>query len=58
MGEGGRPKLFHLPPYVRIWGWFGMRQNTPATVNWAMVENIVKLSFELAAPKSLSKSIW
>ena len=48
---------FYLPPYIGSRGWFGMRLNTPATVDWAMVENIVRLSYELAAPKSLSKSI-
>ena len=58
MAEGGRPKHFHLPPYIGSRGWFGMRLNTPAVIDWAMVENIIKLSFELAAPKSLSKSIW
>ena len=57
MAEGGRRKLFYLPPYIGIWGWFGMRLNTPAVIDWAMVENIVRLSYELAAPKSLSKSI-
>ena len=44
MGDGGRPKLFHLPPFVGIWGWFGMRLNTASVIDWAMVENIVKLS--------------
>ena len=58
MGEGGRPKLFYLPPYIGSRGWFGMRLNTPAVIDWAMVENIVKLSDELTAPKSRSKSIW
>ena len=57
MAEGGRRKLFYLPPYIGSQGWFGMRLNTVSMIDWAMVENIVKLSYELAAPKTLSKSI-
>ena len=57
MGEGGRPKLCYLPPYIGSRGRFGMRLKTASVIDWAMVENIIKLSFELAAPKSLSKPI-
>lgn len=55
---GRQADLYYLPPYIGSRGWFGMRLNTAAVIDWAMVENIVKLSYELAAPKSLSKSIW
>ena len=53
-----QPDLYYLPSYIGNRGWFGMRLNTAAVIDWTMVENIVKLSYELAAPKSLSKSIW
>ena len=49
--------LFYLSRYIGSRGWFGMRLKTASVIDWAMVENIIKLSFELAAPKSLSKPI-
>lgn len=55
---GRQPELYYLPPYIGSRGWFGMRLNTAFAIDWAMVENIIKLSYELAAPKTLSTSIW
>ncbi len=50
------PDRFYLPAYIGKSGWFGLRLDR-GPINWAEVENIVKLSYCLAAPKTLAKLI-
>ncbi len=48
------PERFYLPAYIGHRGWFGLRLDGEA-IDWTEVENLVELSYGLAAPKSLSK---
>jgi predicted DNA-binding protein (MmcQ/YjbR family) len=50
------PARFYLPAYIGPRGWFGLRLDGPA-VDWAEVENLVELSYRLAAPKTLIKAL-
>jgi predicted DNA-binding protein (MmcQ/YjbR family) len=50
------PELYYLPAYIGKNGWFGMRLDR-GTVNWHEVQNIVALSYRLAAPKTLLKGL-
>lgn len=47
------PGRYYLPAYIGSRGWFGMRLDR-GTINWREVENIVELSYGLAAPKTLA----
>ncbi len=51
------PNRFYLPAYIGKQGWFGLRMDKGA-INWAEVENILKLSYCLAAPKTLAKQVY
>ena len=51
---GAHPDLFYLPPYIGAKGWFGMRLDR-GTIDWKEVENIVGLSYRLAAGASRAK---
>jgi hypothetical protein len=51
-----RPDLFYLPAYLGPRGWFGMRLDRDV-IDWGEVENIVRLSYLLGAPRSLSRSL-
>ena len=51
---GRFPALYYLPPYIGAKGWFGMRLDG-GTVDWKEVENIVGLSYRLAAAPSQTK---
>jgi predicted DNA-binding protein (MmcQ/YjbR family) len=50
------PDRFYLPAYIGKQGWFGLRLDK-GPVNWGEVENILKLSYCLAAPRKLASSI-
>ena len=50
------PSLYYLPAYIGSKGWFGMRLDR-GTIDWREVENIVQLSYCLAAPKTLSQVV-
>jgi predicted DNA-binding protein (MmcQ/YjbR family) len=53
---GARPDVYYLPAYIGARGWFGMRLDTGA-IDWREVQNIVELSYCLAAPKSLARLV-
>ena len=46
------PQRFYLPAYIGARGWFGMRLDR-GRIHWHEVENVVKCSYRLAAPKTL-----
>ncbi len=48
------PDRFYLPAYIGPRGWFGLRLDLGA-INWVEVQNVVELSYCLAAPKTLAK---
>ena len=48
------PQRFYLPAYIGPRGWFGLRLDGGA-IDWSEVQNLVELSYRLAAPKSLLK---
>lgn len=50
------PQRFYLPAYIGPRGWFGLRLDRGA-VNWDEVESIVRLSYCLAAPKTLARKV-
>jgi predicted DNA-binding protein (MmcQ/YjbR family) len=50
------PSLYYLPAYIGARGWFGVRLDRGA-VDWSEVQNVVELSYRLAAPKSLLKAL-
>ena len=50
------PERFYLPAYIGSRGWFGLRLDRGA-INWAEVENILELSYCLAAPKTLASVV-
>ena len=50
------PKRFYLPAYIGARGWFGMRLDR-GTINWREVENILELSYCLAAPPALARAV-
>jgi predicted DNA-binding protein (MmcQ/YjbR family) len=57
LGEGveraaSDPDRFYLPAYIGARGWFGMRLDRGA-IDWREVTNIIELSYDLAAPKTL-----
>lgn len=49
------PERFYLPAYIGPRGWFGLRLDLGA-INWVEVQNVVELSYCLAAPKTLVKA--
>jgi phosphoribosylglycinamide formyltransferase-1 len=50
------PDRFYLPAYIGVRGWFGLRLDR-GPIDWREVENIVELSYCLAAPKTLARII-
>jgi hypothetical protein len=50
------PQRFYLPAYIGARGWFGMRLDT-LSVDWREVTHIVELSYCLAAPKTLARTV-
>jgi predicted DNA-binding protein (MmcQ/YjbR family) len=44
------PRRFHLPAYIGARGWFGLRLDI-GEIDWDEVENIIGLSYRLAAPE-------
>jgi predicted DNA-binding protein (MmcQ/YjbR family) len=47
------PERFYLPAYIGPRGWFGLRLDREA-IDWLEVQNVVELSYRIAAPKSLT----
>jgi predicted DNA-binding protein (MmcQ/YjbR family) len=50
------PERFYLPAYIGPRGWFGLRLDGGA-VAWSEVDNLVELSYRLAAPRTLIKKL-
>jgi YjbR len=50
------PARFYLPAYIGVQGWFGLRLDRGA-IDWREVENILELSYCLAAPKTLARFV-
>lgn len=50
------PQRFYLPAYIGPRGWFGLRLDGKG-IDWSEVQNLVELSYCLAAPKSLVKIV-
>jgi len=50
------PRRFYLPRYIGKKGWFGLRLDH-GPINWREVENVLELSYCLAAPKTLVKVV-
>jgi predicted DNA-binding protein (MmcQ/YjbR family) len=49
----GDPERFFVPPYVGHKGWIGVRLDVPG-VDWDLVEELVRDSYVMTAPKRLS----
>jgi predicted DNA-binding protein (MmcQ/YjbR family) len=47
------PERFYLPAYIGARGWFGLRLDR-GRIDWREVENILQLSYCLAAPRTLA----
>src|ERR1700753_4241564 len=50
------PLRFYLPKYIGARGWFGLRL-ARRPVDWAEVGKLLELSYRLAAPRALIKSL-
>jgi len=50
------PGRFYLPAYIGVRGWFGLRLDR-GPIDWREVENILELSYCLAAPKTLARIV-
>jgi predicted DNA-binding protein (MmcQ/YjbR family) len=50
------PQRFYLPAYIGPRGWFGLRLDRDV-IDWGEVQNIVELSYRLAAPKTLARTM-
>ena len=49
------PRRFYLPAYIGPRGWLGLRLDL-GSIDWQEVENLLELSYELVAPKTLARS--
>ena len=49
---GAEPERFYVPPYVGHHGWVGVRLE--GNVDWDQVEELVRDSYRLTAPKRLT----
>ena len=50
---GGDSERFFVPPYVGNKGWIGVRLDVDS-VNWGLIEELVRDSYVMTAPKRLS----
>jgi predicted DNA-binding protein (MmcQ/YjbR family) len=50
------PGRFYLPAYIGARGWFGLRLDRGA-IDWREVQNVIELSYCLAAPRTLQKAL-
>jgi len=50
------PKKFYLPAYIGPRGWVGLRLDI-GKIDWEEVEELIKGSYLLTAPKTLSRSV-
>ena len=50
------PKKFYMPAYIGPRGWVGLRLDQ-GKVDWEEVSELLKLSYKLAAPKTLASKI-
>ncbi|HEV8017548.1 MAG TPA: MmcQ/YjbR family DNA-binding protein [Steroidobacteraceae bacterium] len=50
------PQRFYLPAYIGARGWFGLRLDQGG-IDWREVENILELSYCLAAPRTLAQTV-
>lgn len=53
---GTEPERFYLPAYIGPRGWLGLRLDR-GPIDWHEVENILHLSYSLAAPKTLARRV-
>src|SRR5690606_14503245 len=51
-----RPALFFVPPYVGHKGWVGVHMDAK-TIPWPLLEELVRESYRLVAPKRLAARI-
>lgn len=49
---GSDPERYFRPPYSGRMGWIGVRLDVP--IDWAMVEDLVRDSYRMTAPKRLA----
>lgn len=54
---GGQPDIYYLPAYIGTRGWVGMRLDRGA-IDWRHVWAMLKLSWSLAAPKTIAALVW
>jgi hypothetical protein len=52
---GADPGRFFVPPYVGSKGWIGIRLD--GDVDWGMVEDLIRESYRMVAPKILVKML-
>ena len=52
---GGQPDQFFVPPYSGPKGWIGVRLDR--AVDWELVEELVRDSYRMIAPKKLSAQV-
>ena len=55
--SGRQPDLYYLSPTIGKHSWFGMRLNATPEIDWGMAKSILKLSYEVVAPRALSKNL-
>lgn len=53
---GSDPDRFFVPAYIGSKGWVGMRLDTPPP-DWPLIEDLVKDSYRLIAPRRLSAAV-
>jgi hypothetical protein len=49
------PERFYRPPYVGVRGWLGVRLDRD--IDWGEIDGIVRDSYRLVAPKTLSRQL-
>jgi predicted DNA-binding protein (MmcQ/YjbR family) len=50
------PERFYLPAYIGARGWFGLRLDR-GSIDWREVQNVLELSYCLAAPRTLQQAL-
>ena len=53
---GSDPERFFVPAYIGSKGWVGMLLDGPAP-DWPLIEDLVKDSYRLIAPKKLAAAV-
>jgi phosphoribosylglycinamide formyltransferase-1 len=50
------PERFYLPAHIGARGWFGLRLDR-GSIDWREVQNVLELSYCLAAPRTLQQAL-